>query len=571
MRILLAAAAGYLALALLLTHPVLPVLESHFLGNPGDSPDLANTVRFHWIYDHAFSRGEWPVHTDRMYFPFGFETLRAQGTDLWGYLAVPFRRAFGFPAYYNLMAILLTALNGFCGFLLVRRCTGSAAAGAVGGAVLAMNPYTALELRDGRQDTATLFLPCLCLLFLLKSRWEPGFRNPLLAALLFFLTTATYFYFGLFVGLAALVVLGAALRDGPGPARRVGAAVALLVLPALPVLAYYGWLSMAGRIPFGIVGRFPAEEVFLRSAAERSVPWMVIVSACGPEYPVRPSANGAYVSLAAMALLLAGFGWGGRRPGLWAPLFLLFYVLSLGPFLKLGRSPVALLPNPLYDLASLTIPFFSRLIHLNRLTCMVILATGVLLGLALLGLRDRLGAKGGAFAILCLGAVLLYGADLHLTGYYPPPVTEFRVPDFVRTLASEPDCGVIDLPYTNANLAGLLQPIHGKAALGGTSEAFPLLYSREYLEFVQKEPFVSFLLALNQPDGPQVSLTRRDVDAVQRLGYKYLIVHRQQFFLPPRPDAQRVHDQTILTLRRWFGTPAASDDMIEVFRLDGFR
>jgi hypothetical protein len=266
------------------------------------------------------------------------------------------------------------------------------------------------------------------------------------------------------------------------------------------------------------------------------------------------------VGLAFLALILA------RPPnrGFWLAGLGVFYLLSLGPFVKHNNRIVA--PEPVYTFLYDHVPLFARFLWPNRFVptvtlCLIALAAG---GGVLL--RKKVGDLIYAVFLVVVTTSLL--VETKEKGFLPFATCPFHDSAIYGTLKQEKGVAVMNLPLTESPYAHLYQPLHERPMLGGNQERAPWLWIPEIKSLYENNSFVSFLTSLNKgPNGANFSFLPADKLDLERLGYKYILlypryVETMAMLQGFRPDVFVRFFRT--TLRGLFGAPIYQDSEVEV-------
>ncbi len=557
--------------AVLLTWPAAVATRGHVVGVFDFSNDLEGTLWNQWFDLRCASHGRLPTRTDLSFFPVGQSVFVAQGLDLIAWLSIPLQLALGFPTYFNVLVILLLTLNGYCGYRLFHHITRDVCVGGLCGAFLATSPYVCLELRDGHLDSAAVFVPCLAMLYMLKTAREENSRNPWLLGIFFLLSTAVYYFFAVFLAMFG-VLLGFWEQFGPnGPLKgpqvaRIQTAALILACPLLPLGAYYAWQGTHGHASVAFFHAFSLQQ----AQVPNSMPGLLLRNSCNLTFPLAPELRAPFPAYIGVLLLLAlgGLFLPPARSGFWVICSVYFYLLCLGPCIRERHRFTHLVPNPLYLGLYHWLPFFSRFLYPGRIAFFVEVSACALGGLFLAHVRRRLSRHTGMQIALISGFAVLYVADLAVHGYAPLPVSRLAISPFYHTLAHLPGEALVDLPVGESASACVYQIVHHKKLLGGQAEDAPFLYSASYRNFLLTQPMVAYLANLNRYPAPPYPLTQRDVERLMRVGFRYLVVHPAYYFLVRPPQvAREVIKRTLTSLTRHFGPPLYVDTNIRVFRI----
>jgi Interleukin-like EMT inducer len=271
----------------------------------------------------------------------------------------------------------------------------------------------------------------------------------------------------------------------------------------------------------------------------------------GSHFPVDKGQQ-IYVGYVALVLALIGL-WRGRRSveaWLWAVSALVFFVLTLGPSLRIaGYDQGISLPFAWIS----RLPFFEGNRYPSRYGVMLLLCLAPLaaLGLRIADFRLR-NWRWSIFAV-AFGALLFE----HLS--IPLPLSDLRVPALYERVAVEPgDFALLEVPpgwRNGARVAGKMDTVimqqlwnqtsHGKRVLGGNTSRNPEFK----FQYFSENPTLALLIALtNAADLPQHAALRealasrpitdwdrtraRDLAALLRI--RYVMVHRDK--IPPETE-----------------------------------
>jgi hypothetical protein len=367
-------ALGYLALAMIMTWPMVSALETTTVGYP--NVDALDTIMLRGLVPQSLtdSTAAW------VYFPSGFPVLSMVPNLVDHLTSWPFISTFPFPVGDNLWWLLVLMANGLVGHRLGRNAGNSEAAGWMGGIMwmLCEPLLREVNLHHGPQAlaiTAPLYIDAL-----LTYRRNPTVQRGLLAGLWMALAGLTYWYLGLFLAMASIpLLLGVSLRHG----------WSLLVFPVglcLPLLAplIAGWgetpMTNAALKPgplrvAGDVSALPVNQQFVAQHGNDLLFWW--------RSTPMDSSNRVGLSLI-LAALIGSLRWQkGARRALWCvallgSVFLLGPALRWGPDLWIAYGKPILLP---FSWLSNLHPVFERLSWPER--------WGLLIPLALIPLAAK--------------------------------------------------------------------------------------------------------------------------------------------------------------------------------------
>jgi len=511
------------------------------------------------------------------------------------------------PAAFVIFVIFCFILNGVGAGLLVDRLVGSRPLAVLGGVFFAFNPYFFEMANDGRMRELMAFWIPLALIAVLGLERE-GRRGPVLAGILTGLALTTYWYYGIFIlmvmGLRVLWVLPG--ESGAGPNRRLPgrilAAALLAMLVALPGgLAIKAYPESGPEIPeTSFFTNFPSLDTILSPPRELQAAQRQMASPPADrnlfnlrrtlddsrpadylfdlKSPFAPPTLPVF-----LALLLAPLAW--RRGGaFWLTVMAGFYLLALGPYLKLGllggfvNSPQGVrLP---FTWAFKLVPFFSRLAHPNRADALVYLALVILMAIGLRELGKRLRMVDWMMAAMAILVGLQVVLQMWFTGHWPLWTAAYPPPPIYRTLAQEADAGIIEVPkIANTDSVQFFQVFHGQRLYRGWSPGALVLEKTPLVErYVSYRPppgnrFDLFLSSLEKYPAPFPDFDAGEVEVFLRNGYRYIIVHERFCMVGRDAGGSRGYEAIVAVLERSFGKPVMSgrEEADLPFRMAVFR
>lgn len=617
-----AGAAGlYLLLVALATFPTILVLGSRFVG------DLQGDFWKHawgqwWVHDSLVS-GVLPLFCRLLNAPSGgylFVADPFNGLLMTGLLEVlPLAPAYNLLVLGNLWAGCMAA------WALARHFVRDDRAALVAGAVYGLSPYVlAYPVVSGVTETLnTAWIP-LFVLFLHRTVEGTRFSDVLLAALFFFLTTFSCWYYGQFMGVYAAVLLvwllgrgflargtfrvrwrtwrqrealvrdvrvrAAEALDGCRSAfLRVGAA---LVVGACMVLPFATVFQMVVTDPANIVmpDKAPQRSLFrFQDFLGSNSPWSVnsrgikghhnhtnlagfLLTGKGNAtvtVTIDRLTRVHYLGYAALILAIAGWR---RREDLpdadrahlryWAGAGLFFLALSLGPVVHFSDFTSAGFVSPLYLAMYWLFPMFHKVAIPFRFLCLALMALAVL---AAFGARTLLAGRSWASttAVGAAFAALVVLESVWMSPLpWPLPTSDARIPAFYEMAAAEPGSfGIIDYPPERPDS----QLIPGEYFHYQTLHRRPIPYrtSGVLSPDVARNPLMEEVQATLSGVPSTARSKKRIAEGAARLsrmGFRYLVLH--EHLLPPLRQAG-IED----VLRPVLGEPARFGDGVVVYRL----
>ena len=504
----LAVFGGYLALALLVTWPLVLHMGGAALQKYELPVDAGQGVWNLWWARASLVRGWNPFITDYIFFPqrvnLFYQTLSLPNAVL----VLPILLAQGPVAAFNCVVLLSFALGGYLAYRLARGLTGTLAALA-GGFAFAFSAYHLQLVMVGALEVIAIHWIPLYALVLLRALRRPTIWRWLAAASALLLATLASSYYGLFLAVytaahtllsipgahrahercslresdavpASDAVLHASVASStashkhasPGsPLLRALGGTSRPILRGLAILyaVWAGTLLLYTGAPGGIeaslMGDWYARQVFQAAAlvdflapttlhplwGAHAAAWLDSLSPAGVE---SGAALGYTIyALVALALLRA---WRAAWP--WALLALMCLLLALGPELKLATSPTGLpLPYALLD----ALGPFRNSTRPNYFIAVLMLPLSVLVALGVQTTGHRRRSRRWPVVAVALLVFELWPRPLPL------------LPLAVSPAAAEPGgdaaagAGLELPPRTNDSRAMLNQLCHGRPLAGG--------------------------------------------------------------------------------------------------------
>lgn len=489
-----------------------------------------------WVKEALHGRRS-PYFTDRLFHPTGVHLYLSPMDNLGGLLSVPLQHLFGLVPAYNMLLLAGAVFSALAMFQLGREVTRSYGGAIVAGAAFGFSPLMISEANMGHLEWTNLgFLP-LAVLCLIRLQNGPAWIvvPRTLALSLAMLVT---WYQGLFVLLFA--ALFGSWRVVAAVRRRDWAGLRSFCL------RFAAWNLL------GLLWVAPLLLPTIRAGAENEgavVPreWVARNSA-RPLDPFRPnalhpalgSARAPWIyALGYTSLILAVLGVveARARAVFWLLCLGAFYLLSLGPILRIGGYEwySALLPyNVLYSLPLGRIPRTPV-----RFLFVVSMATSVLAAWGVARLQRRMASRGDgsgtAVAAVVLAILLVENLPI------PRPVVSAALPSFYEFLGKCEPGAVLELPRQGISKAMYGQTAHGMPIVGGYVSRHAPEELRLYEGPVLRQLWTPTRKAFKELRGSEVirqpALLERVPQVLDAYGLRYVVLHLDQ---PPRDQALRL-------------------------------
>jgi hypothetical protein len=522
----------YLLLTFLLTWPMPLQMSTHLAGQ---SNDVYSNLWNNWWTEKTVLEGHYLYFSPYIYHPYGVSLTLNSFSHLNTLLWFILRPLMGTVAAYNTTILLVYPLSGYGMFMLVRYLTGSAPAGFIAGLIFAFSPYHMVESAHPVLVT-TQWLPPF-LLFLIKTIRHKTRRilHATIALLFLWLTgLSSWHLFAFALILAATYVIYSLIAerhlwDWKLAILLAGAGLgcALLLAPlAYPILSE----QLSTDTPHLA---FPAQVAegndllsFLLPSPYHS--FFGRLTAPVHEQFKLAGRRPAYLGFAAVGLALLAVKTHRRSAIYWCSTGALFFVLSIGPYVKVYG-------HQLHDFVlPWAVPiagFFRNPYRFNTLIqmCLAVLAgwgsASLLESLSRRKQRNLMLVTAGLAAVIILECVSV-----------PLPRTELHVPSFYYLLAEEDsDIAVVEVPIGRRYDKEYLyyQTIHGQPTVNGHLSRPP----QNAYRFLTEVPILSALLA-NQPPAWSERHIFSQLAALAARNVKYVILHRQRL-APEKLEAWR--------------------------------
>jgi hypothetical protein len=517
------------------------------------------------------------------------------------FVSFPLSLFWELPAHYNLKVFFILVVDGLCGYALGRSLSRQPVTALAAGLLAVVNPLNLQDIHGSGLRQVVLWWVLLFPIALARAEERQRPIDGALAGLVLALCGAFYWFYGLFAGmffgLWALRVLWGQRSSLRLIQRSLTWMIPLLIttaviagLFALPYIlgessgatsTSAGGGSLASKLPeVSFFLPFPEydviREVPLRpSTYEENVLSSLnrtIMSSWSVDYLYNPGHPRA-LSLAVLLLgVLPALGPTGRRSPVsrfWLTVFAVFFLGTLGPFLKVGAkadsSEVLLLGGEWvlrmpYTLMFQWVPGMARMFGPYRMGAMVVVASVALVALGLARAPGGLWGRRLLSGLAILGTVLqiLYRWEIgpiaegsfKPTMWRPPlKVSALFVPEWYTTLDPTEEAGIIELPLDQQqDLICFYQLTHRRKVFRSwaTPPAIPPVFRKEgggeaasrlrYLARPDRagKTAQDVLLGLSRaPEETDLSLLNREELArlVAGGGYKHLVVHERGYYL----------------------------------------
>jgi len=494
----------YLAVAVLITWPLVTVFSTHFAGYPfGDAHEMTRHI---WWFKYALQHSLPLIDQPLLGYPDGMPGVILWSDPLQFFPAWLFAFVMPLPAAYNLQALLNLALNGWAAYYLIWNLTNHRSSAVLGGVIFLAAPTMQGHLAGGHGGLLVQWpLPLLALNLLAISRQpstphsELGTRNPklipqysvlpirhsLLATIFFFLTPLGHTLQLIYAVLPLVGVISLTLivqRKWIPLVRVIGVSIAGTVLLGLFLLPVFS--ATFGTSAYTDEGGGVTYSADLLSIVTPSFEhpifgqWDYTHRVLG----INNVEGSSYIGVVAAVLVIIAV-WKNRAARWWLLLGVVVYLLSLGPLLKVFDTPVQTVVDGVETYITLPwgavyhLPGFNLARTPGRFNFLLALAVSVLAayGFAQFQLQKNLSSSSRrnwklSTQYLVLSTLLLF-ILFEYQSFWPLPTYSAEIPAPISALAARDDVrAVFNLPWDNvlaAKDALWLQTAHEKPMIAG--------------------------------------------------------------------------------------------------------
>jgi len=501
----------YLAVAVLITWPLVTVFSTHFAGYPfGDAHEMTRHI---WWFKYALQNGLPLIDQPLLGYPDGMPGVILWSDPLQFFPAWLFAFVMPLPAAYNLQALLNLALNGWAAYYLIWNLTNHRSAAVLGGVIFLAAPTMQGHLAGGHGGLLVQWpLPLLALHLLaiirqpstphsqlvpqysvLSTQYFPLVtRHSLLATIFFFLTPLGHTLQLIYAVLPLVGVLSLTLivqRKWMALARVIGVSIAGTILLGLFLLPVFS--ATFGTSAYTDEGGGVTYSADLLSVVTPSFEhpifgqWEYTHRVLG----INNVEGSSYVGLVAAILMVIAV-WKNRAARWWFLLAIVAYLLSLGPLLKIFDAPVQTVVDGVETYITLPwgavyhLPGFNLARTPGRFNFLLALTVAVLAAYGFSHFRlpsskPQLSPQSSVLSPFDSSLITRYSLLVtflllilfEYQSFWPLPTYSAEIPTPVGALAARDDVrAVFNLPWDNvlaAKDALWLQTAHEKPMIAG--------------------------------------------------------------------------------------------------------
>lgn len=475
------------------------------------------------------------------------------------FISLPLNKIFPYPMFYNIKIMLILIFNGWAAYYVIKRLTGNYGASIICSLFILMNPYVFYMVNISRLRAAILGFMILCIFYVYRVSVDFKWKDTILSGVFLALTSVIYWFYGIFLlWIIILLVIGKAILLYRQKNKK---AIKTLIVRVGVIIGIFAVFAMIFFLPYktGTISlNYPDLKFFIpfpsldRALSETSTrfneyrfPWVT----------ARLILSDSIVVTFHFSLVLcvaALFAFKGRRKlsFFFLALFIIFMILSYGPYLKVSESRdigefarIAGHPIPLpYKFLFHYLPPVSRLQHPDRFLSISAIALMFLAGMGITEIYNYLNRKKLLLRYLVfviLAIPLLYNLPARRTEKTIPLICELRIPSIYREMGKQDYVyGIVECPWEkNIDRLNFYQTFHKKRFY--SSWCMNMLGGVEFLhqgnlyeicrpdEFLKSNKFIEYLK--KSPDGEDVIFTQKDIREVSMSGYRYIILHEWDF------------------------------------------
>jgi hypothetical protein len=404
--------AAYACVFAIYTWPLALHINTHLLGVPGD-----NYVGswFLWWWKYALEKGVSPFFTSIVFYPHGLNLMGTSSIPLLAIPSIPFQALFGFPAAYNIIALISVALGAYLMYLVALRFGWDQPSAVLTGFVFAFAPVFMIRALGHLNLLASFQIP---LVILALQRIEGStIHRWVLNGLLFgsAMAAAAYVDLGTTLYLVPLTFLWF-LREFIRTDNR--GRLSIILTGSLGVLCFTGLfspilfrLSPMPTSPFPLENRADLAAFFVPSGLSPFFHSLV-----SPLYDrifgTGPVEGMCYLGWSVLALSLYGIVKGYKKDGdvrWWFWVVIVYLILGIGDTLQVGGGMVSIgkypLHLPLYFIRKA--PVLSSINHSARIIRLAMPGLAWLAGYGFRQFRNRFSGQSVLVTFCCFALVFL--------------------------------------------------------------------------------------------------------------------------------------------------------------------
>lgn len=558
-------------LSLLLTYPLILHFTTHIPGVNGDGWFIVWSM---WQFKESVLKLHTPYFSHYIFYPTGVYLILSEITPLNSFLSIPLQLLFGLIPAYNILFLFSFILSGYSAYKLSEYFTKEKSVSFVSGVIYAFSPFHFAHALGGHLNILSSGWIPLYILYLFKTFDKPNYKNAIIGGFFLSLLTLSSLYYLLLTAVFTVFFIFYKFFVEKQSLQKF-----FYFIPLFPTFFI---LTSHYIIPVGIEAVFTnysktggietlafsadLAAFFLPTSLHPILPRNIIFSGNAFE-------NNVFIGYSVLCLIFFSLKLKENKLKFWKWALLLFFILSLGPFLKILNT---LLDFPLpYVLLYFFFPFFSSTRTPSRFDVFVMLCAGIIVAYALLEIIKYL--RGRKYMVCgCISALIIFEFLA-----IPFPLSDSFIPPFYVNISKEKeDFVILNLPilYEFNELEGAknlyYQTIHKKRMIGGCITRLP----SKALHFLQNTPiFYEFLWFEPKKDIIDYELSHTGLSVFNFYNIKYVIFHKnitnntkfELIGVTPPPPLPILNENYTKILKEIFPDgPFYDDGKVEIYKVN---
>ena len=486
--------------------------------------DLAHTdslrdVYALWLFKKMWQTGSfWRGFTDAVFYPIGIDiSIYMVQISFLGLIAYFLSNVFDWITIYNLLLLIAFFLIGYLSFLLIQKVTNDLGASIIGGLAMQISPWTyanAMSHIFVLWAFSGFILFCIFIVSAIhniKTKKKIGLATYSLGLFGFTLTLTTYIYFSLFIIIFILIVLTFYLIEERKLAKelffcltKLGLVWCIIFSPL--IYFFINVLKTSKKVilvvPLSLANQWSVDLLSYFLPSEFNPLFKPFILPLKAHFSGNAAIQAAHISpIILFFSALAIWQDKNRFKGLWLATFLLFFLFSLGPFLKVNGHTY---PLPLPYQIIHRLPIFQAIRDCSMMTSISHLSLMVLFGMGIKTCYKMAKAKKYLGLLLIIFILTYINYDFR----YAPP----SIPKGYELIKNAQDKKtLLELPYDNYCYSYLyFQIFHKKRLINGIGIRYSPFYDTYFYQ-VRK----------NLYSVPQ--------ETINALNLGYIIIHKDYY------------------------------------------
>ncbi len=541
---------SYGLITVIYTYPLIFHFGDHVTGG---FRDVWHHLWRHWYISHALLEiHHTPSYTDLIAYPIGQTIVAGDFNIFVESCFLILLRIFDITVSFNLFLFLSFILSAYGGYYLAYTIYANRRAAFLCGLIYAFNPTMTAMMHGGWvQHIFGLWMPLYILsLYHLREKTSINFKAVLVSVMFLSFAMMTSFYNGIGMVLFTVFFLVYYMMHDKNRILFIKCSAVLLMSAFILTLAMMPriveTINYHSNIP-------PASTLFSADLTNFITPGEVPLQ--DGFHAVNRQYISTYIGIGVFLVFILGFfSHSDHRRRFWVLLAFSFFLLSLGPYLKIGgisefellghKTSIVLPWKILHE-----VPPFYRLANHFRFNIITMLAIGMAVTPTVSNLIFHIRHVWGRNIIVLVFAIIILLEYTFIHGIpYPRELISTTVPSFYKTIGNETgNFAIAELPNGILGKSLLHQIVHHKKNLTVSFER-----ARRY--------FPHYPLDLSQ----LLSAAKQERDKILRrlkaFRIKYVIVHYD--FFPPSVDKKKARS----ILLNCFGSPVFQTSSVEAYR-----